>query len=257
MIEEWDLSQTNLRRVRGQPCEVAVLPTGAIEPHNLHLPYGQDFRHASCVARRCCQAAWETCRSVVCLPGTPYGVDCNLMSFPLTIHVSQAALDALVRDVIVSLHAHGIRKIVILNGHGGNDFLPLIRQIQCERDVHVFLCDWWRVGMDRYAEIFRKPDDHAGEFETSVALALYPELVEMQFAGDGQVRPFRFQALREGWVRTSRNFGRLNDHCATGDPRAASAEKGAKYLDLVCRRITDFLVELASTPIDGAFPQAP
>jgi creatinine amidohydrolase len=257
MIDEWDLTATNLHRLSQRRYEVAVLPVGATEAHNRHLPEGQDLRHTTYVARRCCEAAWKECEAVVCLPTIPYGVDCNLLAFPLTIHVSQATLDAMVRDVIVSLHQHGIRKIVIINGHGGNDFTPLVRQIQSDVPVYVFVCDWWTVGRDRYDEIFDAPDDHAGEFETSVALALYPELVELDVAGDGRARPFRFEALEKGWVRTSRDFARLNDHSGVGDPSRASAEKGRKYLDLVCGRISKFLVELARTPIDEHFPHVP
>jgi len=257
VIHDWDLTETNLERLAKRNYEVAVLPTAAIESHNRHLPEGQDWRHTTWVARRCCELAWGKCRSVICLPAIPYGVDCNLLDFPLTIHVSQDTLDRMVRDIITSLRSHGIRKIVIVNGHGGNDFVPLVRQIQCDLDVHVFLCNWWTVGKDKYGEIFEAPDDHAGEFETSVALALYPELVELEKAGDGKTKPFRFEALRKGWVRTSRNFSRLNDHCATGNPAKATAEKGKKYLDLVCGRIADFLAELADTPIDGDFPHQP
>ncbi|MFH1746981.1 MAG: creatininase family protein [Planctomycetota bacterium] len=257
MIDEWDLTATNLYRLGRRKYEVAVLPVGAIEAHNRHLPEGQDWRHVTYVARRCCELAWNECESVVCLPAIPYGVDCNLAAFPLSIHVSQATLDALVRDIITSLHGHGIRKIVIVNGHGGNEFTPLIRQIQSDLPVHVFLCNWWTVGRDHYDEIFETPDDHAGEFETSVALELFPELVEPDVAGDGQVRPYRFEALRQGWVKTSRDFARLNDHCGVGDPARASAVKGRRYLDLVCERISGFLVELAGAEIDEHFPQVP
>ncbi|MCL5271466.1 MAG: creatininase family protein [bacterium] len=254
MIEPWDLTTTNLGRLADQHFEVAVLPTGAIEAHNRHLPEGQDFLHTTHVARTSCRLAWERCPSVICLPTIPYGVDCNLLDFPLTIHVSQAALDALVRDIILSLRAHGIRKVVILNGHGGNCFTALVRQIQCDTDVHVFTVNWWTVGRDRYDSVFESPDDHAGEMETSVALALYPDLVELASAGSGRPKPFRFEALRRGWARTSRRFARLNDHCACGDPSRASAEKGRRYLDLVCGRIGDFLAELAGQTIDSQFP---
>jgi creatinine amidohydrolase len=257
MIDEWDLTATNLHRIAQRRYEVAVLPVAAVEAHNRHLPEGQDLRHTTWVARRCCELAWQECPAVLCLPTIPFGVDCNLSAFPLTIHVAQTTLDAYVRDVIVSLHKHGLRKIVLLNGHGGNEFLPLIRQVQCDVPVHVFLCNWWTVGRDRYAEIFATADDHAGEMETSVALALYPELVEADVAGDGAARPFRFEALQAGWVRTSRNFARLNDHCAAGDPRLASAEKGRRYLDLVCARISQFLVELARAEVNEHFPHVP
>ncbi|HUU21026.1 MAG TPA: creatininase family protein [Phycisphaerae bacterium] len=257
MIEEWDITATNQGRCRGRAYEVAVLAAGAIEPHNFHLPLGQDYRHASHVARAACQAAWDRCQSVLALPPLPYGVDCNLMAFPMAVHVSQAALDAMVREIIASVRHYGIRKFVLVNGHGGNDFVPLVRQIQQDMDVFVFLVDWWKVGHDRYAEIFTAPDDHAGQFETSVALELYPELVELDKAGDGSVRPFRFEALRKGWARTSRDFARLSDQCAAGDPSGASAERGRAYLDLVIGRIADFLVELAQAPIDKTFPFLP
>jgi len=256
-IAEWDLTQTTLARLRKRLPEVAVLPVGATEAHNRHLPEGQDVLSTLHVARRCTEAAWQVTHAVICLPIIPYGVDCNLGAFPLTIHVSQATLDALVRDVVVSLYRHGIRKTVVLNGHGGNDFLPLVRQLQCDLPVHVFVCNWWAVGHDQYERVFSAHDDHAGEQETSVALALYPELVELDQAGFGHARPFRFEALRQGWVRTSRDFARLNDHCAIGDPSQATAEKGRMYLDLVCDRITRFLIELARTPIDEHFPHAP
>ena len=234
--------------------EVAVLPMGAIEPHNRHLPEGQDFLHTTWVAKQSSKLAWEKCQSVICLPIIPYGVDCNLLDFPLTIHVSQTTLDAMVKDIVLSLLHHGIKKVVLVNGHGGNDFTPLVRQIQCDLDVYVFICNWWKVGADKYAHLFEKPDDHAGEFETSVALALFPELVEIANAGNGVPRPFRFEALKKGWVQTSRKFIRLNDHCAAGSPSNASAEKGRKYLDVVVERISDFIVELAATPIDELFP---
>jgi creatinine amidohydrolase len=256
-INEWDLTATNLYRISKRKYQVAVIPAGAIEAHNLHLPQGQDFFHTTHVARRCCQLAWEKSRSVILLPTIPFGVDCNLLKYPLTVHVSQQTLDTMLREIITSLRKHGIRKFVIINGHGGNDFKPFIRQLQCDLDVFVFLCDWWKVGIDRYNQIFTKKDDHAGQMETSLAMALYPDLIEPGVAKDGKVRPFRFKALQKGWVQTSRDFAKLNDHAAIGDPSGASADKGARYIDLSCRRIADFLTELAASPIDNLFPFKP
>ncbi len=253
-INDWELASVNQYRLKQHDYEVAVLPVGATEPHNLHLPEGMDFIHTGFIAREVCKAAWEECKSVILLPAIPYGVDCNLMEFPLAMNVTQATLDAMVRDIIVSLVKHGIGKVVILNGHGGNDFGAFVRQVQCELDVHVFLCNWWQVGADKYDEIFEMPDDHAGELETSVALHICPKLVELQQAGAGKAAKFRFEALEKGWVRTSRNFACVNDHCAVGEPFKASAEKGRRYVELVCGRISRFLVELVRAKIDDTFP---
>ena len=120
--------------------------------------------------------------------------------------------------------------------------------------MFVFLCDWWKVGQDKYADIFDNPDDHAGEMETSVAMALFPQLIEPNVAGNGKAKDSRFEAVRQGWIRTSRDFSKLNDHCACGDPSKATAEKGRQYLDLVTGRLSSFLVDLAQTPIDESFP---
>ncbi|MHB2148213.1 creatininase family protein [Calditrichota bacterium LG25] len=254
MNQPFDLTQINLSMAQENQYEVAVLPIGAIEAHNRHLPYGQDFFHTSEVARRCVRQAWEATQKVLLLPALPYGVDSNLMDFPLVMHVRQSTLDALVHDLALSLVHHGIKKMVLLNGHGGNDFKPLIRQLQFEQPLHLFLINWWQVGSDRYHEIFEKVDDHAGELETSVALHLFPELVQTKNAGNGQARPFRFEALNKGWAYTSRQFSKLNDHCAVGDPSKASAEKGEQYLQVICQRITEFLIELANSPLDEDFP---
>ncbi|MCE5325661.1 MAG: creatininase family protein [Planctomycetaceae bacterium] len=253
-IEEWDLTATNLGRAAKQHYEVAVLPTGAIEPHNRHLPYGQDVRHTTWVARESCRRAWAGGGKVLCLPPIPFGVDCNLMDFPLAMHVSQQTLDAIVREVIVSCLRHGIVKFVIVNGHGGNDFTPLCRQVQCDLETHVFICDWWKVGADRYSEIFDRPDDHAGQMETSVAMALFPELVEAENAGSGTAAPFALEGLRKGYARTSRRFSQLNDHCAAGDPTGASADKGNAYLKIVVDRVAAFLAELSAAKVDKDFP---
>jgi creatinine amidohydrolase len=254
MIEEWNLAKTNMQRLKKIKPEVAVLGTAAIEPHNLHLPEGQDMLHTNYIVEQCSRRAWEKTKKVICLPTIPFGVDCNLLDFPLAIHISQQSLDSVIRDIITSLFKQGIGKIVIINGHGGNDFTPLIRQIQCEMEVHVFQSDWWKSGLDHYDSIFEHQEDHAGEMETSVALALYPDLVEMAQAGAISVPPYRFEALRQGWVKTSRNFKRLNSYCATADPAKATAEKGQKYLDLVIDRLSRFLIELAESPVDDLFP---
>lgn len=254
MINEWDITTTNLFRASKRHYEVAVLPTGAIEAHNRHLPEGIDYLHTTHIARRACEMAWPKCESVVCLPALPFGVDCNQLAFPLAISVTQATLDRMIREILTSLKHHGIRKTVIVNGHGGNDFVPLIRQVQCDLDVHVFLCNWWTVGQDRWKDFFDKSDDHAGQFETSVAMHMFPELVEPGVAGSGVARPFRFEALNKGYVRTSRDFARLNDHCSCGDPTGSNAQRAKGYMDLVCQRLSDFLAELANSPIDKNFP---
>ena len=253
MIKEWDLTQTNQKRIMNNKPNVAILGTSAIEAHNYHLPEGQDFLHTDAIVKRVTKESWDKTKSVICLPTLPYGVDCNLIDFPLTIHVKQSTLDLMITEIVSSLVHHDIKKILLINGHGGNDFNPLVRQIQSELDVHMFWCNFYEI-KDKDNKIFDNDDDHGGEKETSIALALFPELVELSQACDGSARPFKFEALEKGWIKTSRKFSRLNDYCGNADPRQATAEKGIKYLDLICNRISDFIIELSRSEIDEYFP---
>jgi creatinine amidohydrolase len=255
-MRPWLLEELNFAHVRSQVrlCEVAVLPMGATEPHNYHLPYGNDFLTTRLVGERICRTAHERGGKVLLLPTVPFGVDSNLLKFPLTIHVSLKALEAVLWDVIRSLECHGVHKLVLLNGHGGNEFKPLLREWFGRTKVFVTVVDWWKVGSDKYAEIFSKPDDHAGEMETSIALALYPELVELDKASDGSKREARFEAMRRGWAAITRPWHLLTESSGVGDPRAATREKGEKYLALVTERLAQFLVELSAAEMDDLFP---
>ncbi len=256
-INEWDLATTNLSRVRGQLYEVAVLGVGSMEPHNLHLPYGEDFFQADAVSRESCAKAWAKCPSILRLPTMPFSVDCNLMGFPMTVSVSQATVNAFIGELFTSMRRHGLRKFVLINGHGGNSFTSFVRQFQHDLDVHVFLIDWWEVCRDCYDQIFTRPDEHAGQCETSLALELVPGLVELHKAVAPKVKTFRFEAMRRGWVSTIRDFARMTDCCSLSNPQGANKEAGRRYLDVATDRIGSFLAELASTPIDEDFPFAP
>jgi creatinine amidohydrolase len=254
MLRPWLLEELNLAHVRANSYQVAVLPMGATEPHNYHLPYGNDFLTVRRVGERVCARAHGAGAKVLLLPTIPFGVDANMLAFPLTIHVGLMSLEAVLGDVIRSLELHGIRKLVLLNGHGGNELKPLLREWYGTTPVFATVVDWWKVGQDRYAEIFEKPDDHAGEMETSVALALFPELVELGQMADGGTRQARFEAIRRGWAAITRPWHLLTESSGSGDPRAATREKGERYLELVTDRLTQFLVELSAAEMDETFP---
>lgn len=257
-MRNWCLSELTLKQIREQGVpEVAVLPVGACEPHGLHLPYGADTYETVAIAERACALAYERGAKVMLLPAIPYGVDSNLLSFPMTIHVRQETLNGIVRDIVLSLERHGVYKIVLLNGHGGNDFIGMVRDLYGQTKVWLFLINWWQVGSDKFSEIFEDVGEHAGEMETSVCLAIVPNLVHLEDADEGSVRPFRFDAMAKGWVWTTRPWERLTKNSGHGNPSKATTEKGERYLKLVVERIADFLVTLSQTPIDDWFPFLP
>ena len=254
----WILAELDYGTVRQTDIQVAVLPLGATEPHNLHLPYGTDVYEATIVGERLCQAAYERGAKVVLLPTVPFGVETNMRKLPLAINVDPETLNRFVRDVVLALRNSGITKIVLLNSHGGNEFKPLLRQLAGE-DIQVFLIDWFRVLNDVYATIFEQPEDHAGEMETSFALAYFPHLVRHNpdgtlTADNGAVRQTAFDAVNRGWVSMTRPWHLLTTNTGSGNPHGATSEKGHRVMDLLVERLSGFLVELSGREVDEQFP---
>jgi creatinine amidohydrolase len=258
-LRPWKLAEINYGLVKQQKYEVAVLPLGATEPHNLHLPYGTDALEGDLVGEKICAAAWQQGAKVVLLPTVPYGTQTNQQGFPLAMNVNPSTLAALVTDLVESLVHHGILKIVLLNSHGGNDFKALLRELYGRTPAKLFLCNWYQVCQDLYGQVFQEPDDHAGEMETSLGLAYFPELVARREDGslaadEGRTAATRFEAVNRGWVSITRPWHLLTTNSGAGNPHAATAEKGARFLDLLVPRLATFLVELAAAPLDERFP---
>lgn len=253
-MREWILEEVNLATVKEHAYEVAVLPIGSTEPHNLHLPYGQDTLHATEVARQACEHAHRAGAKVILLPTIPYGTDSNLMAFPLTCNVNPSTMNALVTDLVDSMAQHGILKFVIINGHGGNTFDPLLRELYGQTEAFVCLINWWTVGSDVHGEIFENTGHHAEEMETSLALAYWPDLVDVDAADEGRVRPNRFEAIDKGWVKISRPWHLLTTNSGAGDPTRAAADKARRFVDVVVPRIGQFLLELSRAEMDEQFP---
>jgi len=242
------LSNTTWKTVRGTDYEVAVLPWGATEAHNFHLPYGTDNYESAHVAAESAKKAWDAGARVVVLPTIPFGVNTGQLDIKLCINMNPSTQAAVLGDVARSLEAQGIPKLVILNGHGGNDFRQMIRELQPTCGVFVCTVNWWNcVDPKPY---FDEPGDHAGELETSLMMHLAPNLVlPLDEAGDGKAKKFRVAGLREGWAWAPREWTNVTEDTGVGNPAAATAEKGKRFLDAVTERIGGFLVELATADV--------
>ena len=91
-MRPWNLFEANLGHIKQNQYEVAVLPLGATEPHNLHLPYGTDVLEGTIVGERICAAAHERGARVILLPTIPYGTETNLREFPLAMNLNPSTL---------------------------------------------------------------------------------------------------------------------------------------------------------------------
>jgi creatinine amidohydrolase len=250
------LAELSYRDLKERTPQVAVLPFGATEPHNLHLPYATDNIEADLIGSAICEAAHHRGASVVCLPTVPYGTESNQQAFPFAMNLQPSTVLAILRDLVESLDRTGVHKCLILNSHGGNEFKGHLRELFGRTRVQLFLCDWFTVARDRYHDIFTHADDHAGEMETSLLLHIRPDLVRLADADAGTMRTIRFEAVRQGWVKITRPWHLLTTNSGAGDPRLATAEKGRQWLEILVPRLADFLVELSAAPLDADFPFA-
>jgi creatinine amidohydrolase len=255
-MNEWVLAEQTHAFVRSQKWEVAVLPFGATEPHNLHMPYGTDTLQVETLARQACEQAYAAGARVLLLPAVPFGVNTNYFKVPgaLACSLTPTTLLRILTDIADSMERQGVRKLVLLNGHGGNELKPFLRELHHRTGVFLCLCDWYRMAADLYPKLFQQPGEHADEVETSLGLAFFPEFVRPELADAGAARPTRFEAINRGWVSITRPWHLATTNTGLGNPAAATAEKGQALMTALAERLGQFLVQLAAAPLDDNFP---
>jgi creatinine amidohydrolase len=242
----WILAETTWKTVEHTPYDVAILPWGSTEAHNYHLPYATDTFQCVHVAETAARAAWAAGARVVVLPAIPFGVQTGQLDIPLCINLNPGTMAGVFGDIARTLDGQGVRRMVVVNGHGGNDFKPIIRELQPQLRLLMCTLNWWHAVDAK--PFFDEPGDHAGELETAVMQAIAPEFVlSLAEAGDGRTRRHRIAALRDGWAWTPRQWRDVSVDTGVGDPRAATPDKGRRFLDAAIERIAAFLVELART----------
>ena len=247
------ISETNWKTVKETPYEVIVLPWGATEAHNYHLPYATDNIQCDYIAAEAARIAWDRGALIGVLPTVPFGVNTGQLDIRLDINMNPSTQAAVLRDVVDALVRQRIPKLLVLNGHGGNNFKQMLRELQAAFP-DIFLCtmDWYAtVDWDEY---FEDLGDHAGELETSLMLHLAPHLVRpLQEAGAGKQHPFKISALRERWAWAQREWSKASEDTGIGDPSRATADKGQQFFDAVVERIAGFLVDLAQADINDMY----
>ena len=244
-IRPYILAENNWKTVKETDYELAILPWGATEAHNYHLPYGTDVIEANEVAAEAARLAWEKGVKVTVLPAIPFGVNTGQFDVKLDMNMNPSTQLIVLRDVVDVLNRNGIYKLVILNSHGGNDFKTMIRELGLQFPK-MFLCSCnWYQAVDQ-KEFFVHKDDHGGEMETSVIMHLTPHLVRpLEEAGDGAAKKFRMTGIREGWAWAERKWTQVTKDTGVGDPRQASVEKGKKYFEAATQKVSTFFVEVA------------
>ncbi len=240
------LAEANDRQLRDAPPVVAILPWGATESHNQHLPYGTDVIEATEIAVASAQTATDRGAKVIVLPTIPFGNDEQQLDQHCAISFTTTTAHAVLRDVVRSLIKQGIDRLVIVNSHGGNHFQPLVRDLQSEFGMLIVVANFYQMLPELLNSIFEEPGDHAGEMETSLLLHFDPELVEIQNAGPGVRVPFAIGGIMQPGVWSPRPWSRCHPDTGSGNPSAATAEKGKQYFDAVTDALAELFVNLAN-----------
>ena len=240
------IAEANWKHVKNCRYEVAVLPWGATEAHNYHLPYATDSLQNEYISAEAGRIAWEQGAKVAILPNMPFGVQTGQLDIPFCINMTPSTQMAVLNDVIGCLAGVGVPKFVVLNGHGGNDFRQMLRELQAKHPT-IFLStvSWYQV--DHGKDIFTLPGDHADERETSMMMHIHPELVlPKEDWGDGSDNLPSLKAFREKWAWAQRHWSKATNDTGSGDPQHATAERGERYLKVLTEKLAGYFVELAA-----------
>ena len=216
---EIDLTVSCYGKVKGVKYDVVILPWGATEPHNLHLPYLTDCILPHDIAVDAAALALQN-SGVRCMvmPPVPFGAhNPGQRELPFCIHTRYSTQQAILEDIVASLYAQGMRKLIILSGHGGNNFKGMIRDLAfVYPDFLIIAADWFSIV---------PPKDY---FE----------------AVDGESQPFAIPSLNEkvGWA--PRHWDKATVDSGVGNPKKASAEKGERYMKPVVEKLAKLFTEV-------------
>ncbi|MCH5234730.1 MAG: creatininase family protein [Muribaculaceae bacterium] len=227
---EIDLSVSCFGAVKDLDYQMAVIPWGATEPHNFHLPYLTDAILSHDVAVDSAKIAFERYDlRVMVMPWVAMGSqNPGQRNLKFCVHTRQETQKAILTDIVSSLYNQGIRRIMIINGHGGNIFKGFIRDLAMEfPDLLIASSEWYK--MRPAKDYFEDPGDHADELETSVMMYYHPELVNLDEAGEGKSGGFVSNGLSSGKAWIPRNWLKVSHDTGIGYPLKATAEKGKKF----------------------------
>ncbi len=249
--KEIDLMVSNYGEVKKHRYDLTILPWGATEPHNLHLPYLTDCILPHDIAVDAARLVLER-SGVYCMvmPPVPFGAhNPGQRELPFCIHTRYATQQAILEDIVASLYVQGMRRLLILSGHGGNHFKGMIRDLAfAYPDFLIATADWFAV-VPPAGYFEEKTDDHAGESETSVLLYYRPELVVMEQAGEGRSEPFNLPSLNAKVAWAPRHWDKATKDTGVGNPKLATAEKGKGYVKDVVEKLSVLFEELSTLPL--------
>lgn len=237
----WPEAEERLKKT-----DVAILPVGALEQHGPHLPLDVDAFDAEYLAHKVAEACSEP--QPLVLPLLPYGVSYHHDDFPGTVSISNESLYKMVYEIGMSVAKNGIKKILIINGHGDNSPTLNFAAQMINRDAKIFVAvDTGETSDVDLEKLIDTPNDvHAGEIETSTTLAVRPELVQMDKTRRSVLkfsnRYLDFSSSRGiPWYSRTKKLSKTG---VMGDPTKANIEKGKRMWEIMIAHLVAFVEDL-------------
>ena len=252
-LDAYRLDELTWRDVAAATAETStlLLPVGATEQHGHHLPLGVDTLMPEAIAERVAERI-----PALVAPAIPYGVSAHHTFKPGTFTVGSETFRSYVRDVAASAADWGIESVLLVNGHylaQDPELEIVVRDLRIDYDLDAFHVPLVNVFSDAAARVRDSAVTfHASEFETSIMLALFPDLVEMAAATavdpPAESLPLTdYDALgdnRVGWALTADDMAAITPAGNIGDPTVATAEKGDALVDAAVSGIVELVAEL-------------
>jgi creatinine amidohydrolase len=229
--------------------DLVLVPVGAHEQHGPNIAVSTDTLSADALSQA---AAALVGPAVAVAPAVPWGVSWHHLRFAGTISLRQSTLIAVLEDIVGSLYAHGLRRFLVVNGHGGNNaaITTAIEQIKQDTDVPLIASVFGYALIAEQAKMLLPAEaiGHGGGDEAALVMAVEPHRAKPQPTGH-QVETAAL--LRAYGGTLARRYDEVTHNGATGDATSASAEIGRQILDGAARRLAE-IIEVLLREADAA-----
>lgn len=226
---------------------IALLPLGSTEQHGYHAPLGTDLIIAEAFT-----SSFINDERVIVLPSIPISISDHHRHFPGTLWVSENTLRLYLSEILESLSYHGLNKVIIVNGHGGNmdPLKELAKNIKKDRNINVIVWTWFKAIEQQIIDYYHYlPPLHADELETSMLLAVSPDLIRRDRMKETEVNgsPIWGKYMNDVLVSTVvKDFSKSG---STGKPTLASEEIGRQFFKLSLDNLSELIDEFQRTMI--------
>jgi creatinine amidohydrolase len=243
---EWRKLRADELREQARDDAIVILPVASLEQHGPHLPVEVDSMLGETVAVRAARKIVERGQRAVVLPVLWTGLSEHHMSFGGTVTLDFPAFSAVIECVCRSVLRHGFKRIVLLNAHGGNEnaLRTITDELTPKLNAPIVQFTYWYAAAAAIADILETQGAlmHACEAETSMMLAVRPELVAMDRVGMAKANSTPDVAdVVGGGVYSWRTIGARSSSGVIGNPEAATAEKGVRLFEAIATKLADKL----------------